>query len=115
MFEGGQRRARREHPAGKQASPGLARKLLVNFQKRGILGPVLGRAALAVAHQYEQFAEGHGAPDRRLEARHAGGDLVEPLDDCGRLARHLGPTRAGNRDQPGQGEAETQRNGCHFP
>jgi hypothetical protein len=41
----------------------------------------------------------HGTPNRRLEPRHAGGDFVEPLDHCGRLARHLGPHRTYRADK----------------
>jgi hypothetical protein len=65
--------------------------------------PLLGRAAPAIAHDDRQRAEPHRLADRRIELRHARGDLVEPLHLGQRLGDHVGGIGAGRgQHQSGQ-------------
>ena len=97
MLERRQRRARRKHPAAEQPLFRFARAALVDFDKRGVLGPLLGRAAPAIAHDDRQFPEIHRLADRRVELRNARGDFVEPLHLRQGLRDHLGGLGARNR------------------
>jgi len=96
-------RARREHPAAEQPRSIFARAGLVDLDKGGVLGPLLGRAALAIAHHDGQRAEADALPDRRLELRHARADLVEPLHQRQGLGDHVGGPGIGHGQRhPGQ-------------
>jgi len=90
FLESRQGRARREHPAAEQALLCLAGLGLVDLDERGVLGTVLGRALLAIAHGDRQCTERRLLPDLRIEPRYPRRDLIEPLNDRGRLSRHLG-------------------------
>jgi len=68
----------------------LARAVFVDLDKGGVLRPILGRAALALAHLDRQGEKIRRFADRYVEARYPRGDLVEPLQDRDRCGGHPG-------------------------
>jgi len=90
VLERRQRRARREHPAAEQAKFFLARAVFVDLDKGGVFRPVLGGAALAIAHHDRQGEKIGRLSDRQVEARNPRGDLVETLHDRNRFGGHRG-------------------------
>jgi len=107
VLERRQSRARREHPAAEEALLCLARPRLVDLDKGGVLRPLLGRAAPAIAHDNRQIAESHRRADCRIELRHPRRRLVEPLQLRQRLGDHV--RRAGARHRAGRQHYSGQR------
>jgi len=90
VLERRQRRARGKHPAAEQAALFLTRAVFVDLDKGGVLGPILGGAALALPHRDRQGEKIRLLADRHVKARNPRGDLVEPLHDRNRFGGHSG-------------------------